>query len=45
MFIDRVRILNGHFPGKDVYPFNLKIFRETDSLAFKAPVGFFVGEK
>ncbi|MBW1817375.1 MAG: AAA family ATPase [Deltaproteobacteria bacterium] len=44
MFIDRVRILNGHFPGKDVYPFNLKIFRETDSLAFKAPVVFFVGE-
>ena len=44
MFIDSVKILNGHFPRKDVYPFNLKIFRETDRLAFNAPVSFFVGE-
>jgi predicted ATPase len=44
MFIEKVIILNRRFPGKDVYPFNLEIFKKTDSLAFDTPVSFFVGE-
>ena len=31
-------------PLKDVYPFNLPVFRETERLDFSAPVTFFSGE-
>ena len=33
-----------HFPKTDVYPFNLDLFRRTQTLRFDAPVTFFVGE-
>jgi len=32
------------YPTEEYYPFNLPIFRNTDSIDFNAPISFFVGE-
>ena len=44
MFIESVVIHNNNFPKKNLYPFNLRVFWETDRLDFTANVIFFVGE-
>jgi len=44
MYITGVRILHERFPTDEAYPFNLEIFRKTDSLRFSSPVTFFIGE-
>ncbi len=44
MFIESVVIHNNNFPKRNLYPFNLKVFGETDRLDFTANVIFFVGE-
>lgn len=44
MHIKRVTFLTDRFPTREVYPFNLSIFRQTQALVFDSPVTFFVGE-
>lgn len=44
MFIDTMRILGDRFPRRDVYPFHMKVFLETDRLELRGPVSFFAGE-
>ncbi len=44
MHITGVRIHHERFPADEAYPFNLEIFRKTDSLRFSSPVTFFIGE-
>lgn len=44
MFIESIEIYNKNFPKRDRYPFNLKVFWETDRLDFANDVVFFVGE-
>ncbi len=44
MHIRSLEILHDTFPERDCYPFNLRIFRETDRIGFPGPVTFFIGE-
>lgn len=44
MHITKVRIHHERFPTDEAYPFNLEIFRKTDTLRFSGPVTFFIGE-
>ena len=44
MHIKRVFFLSAQYPTRRYYPFNLPIFHETDEIALKKPVTFFVGE-
>ena len=44
MHLQQIRINPEKYPTKSSYPFNLKIFEETQSLTFQSPVTFFVGE-
>lgn len=44
MHITGVRILHERFPTDEAYPFNLEVFRKTDSIGFSSPVTFFIGE-
>ena len=44
MHIRSISFLHDTFPTRDFYPFNLEIFQKTDTLAFHAPVTFFIGE-
>ena len=34
----------GKYPTREFYPFNLKLFNDVDTLAFRASITFFVGE-
>lgn len=44
MHIRSLRLLHDTFPAKNCYPFNLEVFRETETLEFLSPVAFFIGE-
>lgn len=44
MHILNIRLLPDRYPARDLYPFNLDIFRATDRLGLAGPVTFFVGE-
>lgn len=44
MHIVNIRLLPDRYPARDLYPFNLDIFRATDRLDLAGPVTFFVGE-
>lgn len=44
MHITRLRLLHDTYPTNGQYPFNLEIFRRTDSIQFSRPVTFFIGE-
>jgi len=44
MYLKRVRLYPEKGPTLEHYPFNLPVFHETESIEFKAPVTFFVGE-
>ena len=44
LFIETVMIHNKNFPNREFYPFNLKVFQNTDRLDFNHQIIFFVGE-
>jgi len=44
MHLTKVTLHPEKYPTSKYYPFNLDIFRKTESLEFKTPVTFFVGE-
>ncbi|HMK36248.1 MAG TPA: AAA family ATPase [Desulfomonilaceae bacterium] len=44
MYLKSVTIHRRNFPTHEKFPFNLKIFLETDGLDLSSPVTFFVGE-
>ncbi|NYT07150.1 MAG: AAA family ATPase, partial [Methanomicrobiales archaeon] len=44
MYLTRLCLLHDSFPARHTYPFNLDIFRKTDSIRFNRPVTFFIGE-
>jgi predicted ATPase len=44
MHIQSLRLLHDTFPTGNCYPFNLKIFQQTEGLEFIRPVTFFIGE-
>jgi predicted ATPase len=44
MHITKLQLLHDTYPTNNQYPFNLEIFRKTDSIQFSRPVTFFIGE-
>jgi predicted ATPase len=44
MHITKLWLLHDTYPTNHQYPFNLEIFRKTDSIQFSKPVTFFIGE-
>jgi predicted ATPase len=44
MHIRSISFLHETFPTRDFYPFSLEIFQKTGTLAFHAPVTFFIGD-
>jgi predicted ATPase len=44
IYLKQVNIHSERFPVLDFYPFNLKIFQNTDTLPFDNPITFFIGE-
>lgn len=44
MHLESVRVLRELFPASDVFPFSLPVFEGEPTLAFPAPITFFVGE-
>jgi len=44
MHLKSVAIHLDRYPTREQYPFNLRVFHETPTLAFSAPVTMFVGE-
>ncbi|MBU8847994.1 MAG: AAA family ATPase [Desulfobacterales bacterium] len=44
MFLKQVNIHSKKFPVLDFYPFNLKIFQNTEKINFNSPVTLFIGE-
>ncbi len=44
MHLERITLKSDTYPTTDQYPFNLQIFRITESVHFSQPVVFFVGE-
>jgi predicted ATPase len=44
MHLKRIDLLSGAFPAGDRYPFNLPVFRGTESVPLASPVTFFIGE-
>ena len=44
MHIQSLDLLHDTFPVDNCYPFNLEIFRKTETIAFTRPVTFFIGE-
>jgi len=44
IYLNRVNILSGKFPVLDHYPFNMKIFQDTETVSFTTPITFFMGE-
>ncbi|MCD4720198.1 MAG: AAA family ATPase [Desulfobacula sp.] len=43
-YLKQVNILSKKFPVLDFYPFNLKIFQNTDTTTFNNAITFFIGE-
>ncbi len=39
-----IRLLPGEFPRSDVFPFDVPVIRESDTLGLHAPVTFFAGD-
>lgn len=44
IYLKRVNIHPEKFPVLDHYPFNLKLFQNTEQISFTNPITFFVGE-
>nr|NJM04032.1 AAA family ATPase [Desulfobacula sp.] len=44
MYLKKVRLLPEKFPVLDHYPFNMKIFQDTEAISFNTPITFFMGE-
>ncbi len=44
MHLKRIILHPGTYPTDDQYPFNLELFRITESIDYTMPVAFFVGE-
>ncbi|MDP4727249.1 MAG: AAA family ATPase, partial [Desulfobacterales bacterium] len=44
MHLEKVHIIQGRFPTRKHYPFDLDFLRKTTTLDFQTPVTFFVGE-
>jgi predicted ATPase len=44
MFIDSILIHHDRFPRRAAYPFNLKVFQDTDRVDLRSRTVFFVGE-
>lgn len=44
IFLRQVDIHHEKFPTRDFYPFNLKLFQDTESVCFNTPITFFIGE-
>ncbi len=44
MHLSKLTLLSEKFPTREYYPFNLELFRQTQSIGFPSPVTFFVGE-
>ena len=44
IYLKEVNILSEKFPVLDFYPFNVKIFQDTDSIPFDKAITFFIGE-
>ena len=44
MHLNKLTLLSEKYPTQEHYPFSLKIFHQTKSVAFSSPVTFFVGE-
>jgi predicted ATPase len=44
MYLLRVQIQSERFPTRRCYPFNIPTISETQALAFRRPVAFFLGE-
>ena len=44
MHLKKVTISQDKFPTEDYYPFNLEIFKKSESLVFESPVTVFTGE-
>jgi predicted ATPase len=44
VYLTHVAIDGSRFPTRDVYPFNLCLLQQTDSISLESPVTFFVGE-
>lgn len=44
MHLKKIILLPEHYPTDECYPFNLSIFRMTESIALTKPVTFFAGE-
>ncbi|MBN1495822.1 MAG: AAA family ATPase [Spirochaetes bacterium] len=44
MHLKKITLRPADYPVDDQYPFNLSIFRATDTVEFSVPVSFFIGE-
>ena len=44
MHLNKLTLLSEKYPTREYYPFSLKLFNQTKSVAFSSPVTFFVGE-
>jgi predicted ATPase len=44
MYIKTILIRTDQFPRKDLYPFNVKVFQETEQVPLRGNMSFFVGE-
>lgn len=44
MHLNRVTLHPGEYPTRDLYPFNLPVFQQTEYMDFPTPVTLFVGE-
>jgi predicted ATPase len=44
MHLKEIRFLHDRFPKRDVYPFNVEVFTQTERIAFDNALTFFVGE-
>jgi predicted ATPase len=44
MFLKKLHIIESCYPTHEFYPFNLKIFQNSELVEFKSPITFFVGE-
>jgi len=44
IYLNKVDILSEKFPVLDHYPFNMKLFQDTEAVSFNTPITFFMGE-
>ncbi|MBI4964126.1 MAG: AAA family ATPase [Desulfomonile tiedjei] len=44
MYLKSVAIESGSFPTRDRFPFNIRVFQQTERIDFSSRVAFFVGE-